>query len=124
MYVYRNLNNGRWQARRRPQASRPREAGEYDAASMALANVTFHVSQKRAAWCRANGQRQVHAFAQGEPIAAADLWQATAGLVRISYSHQREPSTFYRCDTGAAVEWCEYVLFHADGCAYAAGAIR
>jgi hypothetical protein len=81
-----------------------------------LTGVEFKVSLSTLARLRAAGVRQVCAFMRGDlaPV-PADI--SARELVRVSFN-PFEASTFYRCDTGAAVVAADAVWFTRDG-AYA-----
>lgn len=121
-FCYRNLRTKKWQVNDKPKTSA--QAPQLE--TLAMRDVTFRVSEKVRLWCVAHAMpsgkpyRQVHAFAVGEVISAREL--PGGERVQVSYNPAKSGS-FYRCDTGAAVTWCEYLEFDSRG-AWAVGGIR
>ena len=121
-YLYRNLRTRLWQVNDKPKSSAT--AVTYDV--VAMHEVTFRVSETVRQWCLSHAMpsgkpyRQVHAFAVGTVVSLASV--PNSARVPVSYNPARG-GTFYRCDTGAAVQHCEYVVFDSRG-AWAIGAIK
>lgn len=105
--VHLNLNRGDWVLAARP---RGRVAGY--AATVALRDASFVISEKRrqAIINSVKKHREVHAWAVGERVEVAAV--PTAGRVEITYNPHR-CGYFHRRDNGMAVHAADYLVFDA-----------
>jgi hypothetical protein len=102
VHCYRNLHRGDWSIRFKGKVIDHR-------CEVILANVIFHVGAAQQARIAAGAVRSVHAWAVG------DLIDSLPEGVRAPITYRpKERGTFYRRDTGAAVERADYVHFTAN----------
>jgi hypothetical protein len=106
--VWFNLHKRRW-------SIKDGKSRVHHADAVALAGVSFRVSEKARQRVIAGRCREVHAYAAGA-LVQADA--APAGAVLVSYNPYRSGS-FYRKDDGRDVHAAELVVFLPGGQAWA-----
>lgn len=139
MFIYRNLgaakgNKPQWQYGERPKKPVSDANGKPAKFAEVLAfGVTFKLSEASRLRCLrqlAEGKGKgwdVHAYACAIEVKAAvtegKVSRPDGAAVAITYD-KFGCGKFIRKDTGAAIEYCAYVVFAADGHTYAYGYIR
>lgn len=116
---YRNLPRGEWSvAEVRGAHGRGKVIAHLPA--LALANVTFHVSESARQRVVAKRCREVHAWAVGELVDGATTPSPSLPSCPITYNPYRA-GTFTMRDGTTSVHRCEYVEFTNRGEAIARG---
>lgn len=139
MFIYRNLSAARgqgpqWQFGPKPKAPvKDADGKPWRFAEIRAHGVTFKLSEVSRVRCLrqlAEGRGKgwdVHAFACGDVVAtsAAGFTVARPNGAAVAITYDKcGTGRFIRKDTGAAIEFCAFVVFAADGHTYAYGEIR
>lgn len=138
MFVYRNLsaargNGPQWQYGDKPKQPVKANGKPAKFAEILAFGVSFKLSEASRLRCLrqlAEGKGKgwdVHAYARAIEVkdAVTDGSVARPSGVGVPITYDKfGTGRFVRKDTGAAIEYCAYVFFAADGHTYAYGYIR